>query len=414
MRIAHLSWEYPPTVYGGLGRHVHALAEAQAALGHHVTVITQAAPDAPVEETVAGVHILRAPEAPPDLPFDTEHLLPWTLALNHRLTSAATAAWDRLRPDVIHAHDWLVAQAADNLSRIDGTPIIATMHATEAGRHQGWLPTPLSRSIHSIESWLANLAHGVITCSAHMESEVIRLFDVPADSITVIPNGVDTHRWSRRRSVGRTEKWTRGPGPLLVYCGRLEWEKGVHTLVEAVPRLRRRYPDIQVVIAGNGSQLDSLQDLVKSRRITRRVHFTGWLPEPDLHSLLGAADALVLPSLYEPFGLVALEGAALGAPLAVARTGGLAEFAGADATAISFTPGDVADLARAVRCILDDESAAQRRTRAARRRLRERHSWPALASSTVDFYVHATQSRRTPRSSQPRDLSGNLLAAPSA
>ena len=199
-----------------------------------------------------------------------------------------------------------------------------------------------------------------------------------------------------------------------MYCGRLEWEKGVHTLVEAVPRLRRRYPDIQVVIAGNGTQLDSLQDLARSRRITRRVHFTGWLPERDLHSLLGAADALVLPSLYEPFGLVALEGAARGAPLAVARTGGLAEFAGADATAISFTPGDVADLARAVRCILDDESAAQRRSRAARRRLRERHSWPALASSTVDFYVHSTQSRRTPRPSQPRDLSGNLLAAPYA
>ena len=414
MRIAHLSWEYPPTVYGGLGRHVHALAEAQAALGHHVTVITQAAPDAPAEETVAGVHILRAPETPPDLTFDTEHLLAWTLALNHRLTSSAADAWNRLRPDVIHAHDWLVAQAAVNLSRIDGAPIIATMHATEAGRHQGWLPTPLSRSIHSIESWLVSLAHGVITCSAHMESEVIRLFDVPADSIAVIPNGVDTHRWSRRRSVGGAHQWKHDPGPLLVYCGRLEWEKGVHTLVEAVPRLRRRYPDIQVVIAGNGSQLDALHDLVKSRRLRRRVHFTGWLPERELHSLLGEADALVVPSVYEPFGLVALEGAALGTPLAVARTGGLAEFAGADVTALTFAPGDATDLAQVVRSIIDDEPAAKRRSRAARRRLRERHSWPALASSTVDFYTQAAQSRRAPRSSQPQDLTVNLLQAPSA
>lgn len=411
MRICHVSWEYPPVVYGGLGRHVHALAEAQAALGHDVTVITDHAQDAPRSQVINGVRVLRADPAPPDLPFDTEHLLSWVLNLDHRLARSGLQAWRDIRPDVVHAHDWLVAHTALDLHALDGTPVIATMHATEAGRHQGWLPTDLSRSIHRIESWLVGSASGVITCSTHMEAEVARLFDVSMDSIAVIPNGIDTRRWSRSRRAPDSPATPRGP--LLVFCGRLEWEKGVHTLIDAIPRLRRRMPGVHIVVAGDGSRLDSLQQQARDRRVASRVEFTGWLPESDLHRLLCSADAVVVPSIYEPFGLVALEAAALSAPLAVARTGGLAEFAGHDQTAVTFAPGDAAGLADAVQSILSDPTGTSSRVRRARRRLRERHAWPALAAATVEFYQWASSRRTRRQSSITDDLTGNLLANPS-
>jgi len=408
VRVCHLSWEYPPAVYGGLGRHVHALAEAQAALGHDVTVITDHVPDRPAEESIAGVRILRAAPAPPELPFDTEHLLAWVLALNHRLAATGIASWQRLRPDVLHAHDWLVAHAARDLVAIDATTFIATMHATEAGRHQGWLPTDLSRSIHRIESWLVASAHRVITCSEHMESEVSRLFDVPNDAMAVIPNGIDTRRWStpaRAKRIGPDD-------PTLVYCGRLEWEKGVHTLLDAVARLRRHYPRLRLVIAGDGSQRGALVEQARRRRIATRVTFTGWLPEERLHEVMSAASAVVVPSVYEPFGLVALEAAALNAPLVVARTGGLTEFADDDSTAITFTPGAVDDLVHAVRQILDDTRGATIRARRARRRLGEHHAWPVIAEATLSVYQQAALHRRRAPVITERDLTGNLLAQP--
>ena len=412
VRVCHLSWEYPPVVYGGLGRHVHALAEAQAALGHEVTVVTDHAEGAPRSQMINGVRVLRADPAPPDLPFDTEHLLAWVLNLDHRLTRLGLQAWRDIRPDVLHAHDWLVAHTAMDLQALDTTPVIATMHATEAGRHQGWLPTELSRSIHRIESWLVGSASGVITCSTHMETEVSRLFDIPTDAVTVIPNGIDTRRWSRPGGAAPHRSGTNRP--LLVFCGRLEWEKGVHTLIDAVPRLRRKSPGVHVVVAGDGSRLDSLRQQARDRRVASRVEFTGWLPEPDLHHLMSSADAVVVPSIYEPFGLVALEAAALGAPLAVARTGGLAEFAGQDRNAVTFAPGDVAQLAEAVHSILADLASASARIRRARRRLREQHAWPGLAAATIEFYRQAS-SRRTPRHSVVTDdLAGNLLENPSA
>lgn len=423
MRVCHVSWEYPPAVYGGLGRHVHALAEAQSAAGHDVTVITDHAPDRPCEETVNGVRIVRAMPAPPDLPFDTDHLLAWVLGLNHRLARAGITSWARLRPDVIHAHDWLVAHATFDLAAIAGTPTVATMHATEAGRHQGWLPSELSRSIHRIEDWLVKSVDHVITCSDHMESEVTRLFDVPADAMSVIPNGIDTKRWSTPSTQTRTPS----DDLTLVYCGRLEWEKGVHTLLDAVAQLRRRFPELRLIIAGDGSQRESLMAQARRRRIVTRVTFAGWLPEEDLYGVIAKADAVVVPSIYEPFGLVALEAAALNTPLVISRTGGLAEFAGADATALTFRSGSVDDLVRAVQQVIDDPVKSAQRVRRARRRLREHHAWPALSDATIAAYqkvvdmkpsrvtaclptppLHVESCERCPQS--PRDAGRDLRA----
>jgi glycogen(starch) synthase len=396
VRVLHLSWEYPPLVYGGLGRHVHALAEAQAAAGHDVVVVTPhpGSDGLAYDEVVHGVRIVRVPHDDPEVP-PHERFLAWTMALNHAMTRTGLALGRGWRPEVVHAHDWLVAHAAANLRAAFEVPIVATMHATEAGRHQGWLPDDFSASIHAIEWWLTFESRRVIACSQHMRWEVTRLFELPAEKVDVLPNGIDLSEWTTdpdevaaaRRSFG-------AEGPLVLFAGRLEWEKGVHTLVEAMPRLRRRFPGVRLVVVGKGSQQEMLEDLARRLRVSRSVVFAGWLTEGGLRSVSAAADVAVVPSVYEPFGLVALEAAALGTPLVVADTGGLTEIVEHGETGLVFPALDAAALADAVSEVLRDEVLARRVVRASRAVVERDYSWPTIAASTVTVYERAVREER--------------------
>ena len=167
----------------------------------------------------------------------------------------------------------------------------------------------------------------------------------------------------------------------------------MHTLIDAVPRLRRRFPSLRVVIAGHGGTSRDLEDQARARRVSSVVDFAGWLPERELHALMAAADALVVPSIYEPFGLVALEGAALGAPLVVARSGGLVEFVEDGVSGRTFATGDPADLARAVTECLDEPGLSRAWADEARRRVRADHPWEAVARRTDDVYAQAVRAR---------------------
>src|SRR4051794_8082140 len=340
-----LSWEYPPVMYGGLGRHVHALSEALTMAGHEVTVVTQHAAGASYDEVVGGVRVVRAPADPPLVPRDD--LLAWVMSLNHSLGRAATQVATHSSFDVVHAHDWVVAHAAAAVKGAARLPLVATMHATEAGRHQGWLPGPLSRAIHTTEWWLTFEARRVITCSSHMRWEVTRLFDLPPDSVNVVPNGITPQTWQVPDDGVATARntYVSADGPLIAYTGRLEYEKGVHTLLRAMPRLRRRLPGVRLVVAGTGTHEAELRALARSLRLGRAVTFTGFLDQDVLAVLATAADVAVVPSIYEPFGMVALEAAAAGTPLVVADTGGLREFVEHGITGLRFEPGDVGALA---------------------------------------------------------------------
>lgn len=411
MRVLHVSWEYPPIVYGGLGRHVQALTQAQAARGDDVTVLTQTAERTMSISQEDGIRVIRAPHDPPEVPFGEATLLAWVLGMQTGMIRAAAGAGSF---DVIHAHDWVTAHAGIALRDVLGArALVATIHATEAGRHQGWLPGPLSDAIHSIEHWLAHQADGVIACSHHMRDEVVHLFSLRPDQVSVIANGIDVQRWQAEPDrTAHARKVHARTGPLLVFVGRLEWEKGAHTLIDALPRLRRRIPGVRAVIAGRGGHADELQRQVRARRLTSAVDFVGWLPEPELHGLVAAADALVVPSLYEPFGMVALEGAALGAPLVVARTGGLAEFVDDGATGRVFTPGDVESLADAVtRAILDPEGSRSM-AEAARQKAQESYGWPLIAEQTDKAYARALLESAISRDIPPVRIPGrsvNLL-----
>jgi glycogen(starch) synthase len=407
MRVLMVSWEYPPVVVGGLGRHVHALATALAAAGHEVTVVTRHGEGAPLDEVSDGVRVVRAPQDPPLFPFATDTLLAWTMSFNHALTRAALrVAAEHLAAgqpfDVVHGHDWLVTHAAVTLKHHLGVPLVATVHATEAGRHSGWLPAELNRCIHSVEWWLTYEARRVLVCSGYMRWEVTRLFELPAGKVEVIENGVAERSFAARPAAAREVRQRYGGGgPLLVYAGRLVYEKGVQDLLAAVPRLRRRFPGLRVVIAGDGKYRPDLEAEARRRRLGRAVTFAGFVSGDELPALYGAADCVVVPSRYEPFGLVALEAAAAGAPLAVSATGGLAEFVAPGVTGVTFPPGDPAGLADAVTGLLSDEVLAHRLARRARRLVSERYGWHTIAARTADAYRHAARDELALGSSLP-------------
>lgn len=418
IKVLMLSWEYPPVLVGGLGRHVHALATRLARAGHEVTVATRHAPGAALDEMVDGVRVVRAPEDPPRIPLDTPHLLAWTMAFNHTLTRTALRATAGERYDLVHAHDWLVTHAAVTMRHHLGVPMVATVHATEVGRHQGWLAGDLSRSIHSVEWWLGREATRVLVCSEYMRNEVTALFGLPADRIEVIPNGVDLPLWKATPAQVRSARATfAGPGPLIGFAGRLVHEKGVQHLLNAVPRLRRQHGDVRVVIAGDGPHRAELETAARRLGIASSVTFAGFLG-PALPSTMACTDAMVVPSLYEPFGLVALEAAAAGAPLAVSATGGLAEIVRPGVTGVTFPAADDAALAEAVGMQLGDRGGALRMARAAGLMVRRRFGWDSVAERTAEIYERVVSEPATLGPPEPETAAApvpaddaNLLAA---
>jgi len=396
MRVLMLSWEYPPVVVGGLSRHVHALATHLAAGGHEVVVLcrhpagTDAETHPKTDRLVEGVRIIRVAEDPMHLTFEVD-LVAWTLAMGHAMIRAATELLTGWQPDVVHAHDWLVTHPAIAIAEAARVPLVGTVHATEAGRHSGWLSYPLNQQIHSVEWWLANRADAVITCSQAMRKEVAHLFEIEPADITVIHNGIEERSWqvSADEVKRAREVYSPSGAPLLLFFGRLEWEKGVQDLLSALPRIRRAHPGARLVVAGKGRHLDELIKQARKLRIRRAVDFAGHLTDRELRAVLAAADAVVLPSKYEPFGIVALEAAAAMAPLVASTAGGLGEVVIDGETGLAFTPGDVGALGTAVETVLADKPAATRRARAAQARLALDFDWSRIAEATADVYRRA-------------------------
>ncbi len=393
-----VSWEYPPVVIGGLGRHVHHLSTALAAAGHDVVALsrrpsgTDPSTHPSSDETSEGVRVIAAAQDPHEFTFGAD-MMAWTLAMGHAMIRAGLAL--DFVPDVVHAHDWLVAHSAIALAESYDVPLISTIHATEAGRHSGWVSGPLSRQVHAVESWLARESDSLITCSASMRDEITELFGPGLAEITVIRNGIDAARWpfaSRRPHAGPPE---------LLYVGRLEYEKGVHDAIAALPRIRYTHPGTTLTIAGEGTQHDWLVEQARRHRVRKATKFVGQVGHAELLQLLHRADAAVLPSHYEPFGLAALEAAAAGTPLVTSNVGGLGEAVIGGRTGVSCPPRDVAALAVAVRTVLDDPAGAQRRARAARKRLSADFDWHTVAEETAQAYLAAKRREREPQPRRP-------------
>lgn len=387
-----LSWEYPPLVVGGIAAHVEGLATAMAGAGHEVVVLSLRHPAAEDDEVVRGVRVLRADIALPWLP--DEDLVARMASANHHLVQL-TARLGGWRPDVVHAHDWLTAWAGDTLKALYGVPLVATVHATERGRHGGHLPPGLPAAINSVEWWLTYQAREVIACSKFMVREVVSGFELPAEKVHLVPNGVDVSRWAGRAATAPPTAPPTAPdtdaeaGPLVVAWGRIQYEKGFQVLARAIGELRSRVPGIRCVIAGRGTYLPELQTQIDIEGVGDVVQLAGFVPDDELHRLVNAATCVVIPSLYEPFGIVALEGMAAGAPTIVARTGGLAEIVDGTDAGLLFEPGNPHALADVVQAVIGDAEMAARLRANAAELLRRTYTWAAIADATVGVYHSA-------------------------
>lgn len=381
MRILMLSWEYPPRVVGGIAAHVDGLARAMARAGHDVVVFSLDHPRVNDDEMMEGVRVLRANADLPWLPDD--YLVARMASANHHLTQLAArlGSW---RPQVIHAHDWLVAWSADTLKSLWGVPLVATIHATERGRHGGYVPQGTPAAINAVEWWLTYQAQQVIACSKFMVREVIDGFELPPDKVNLVPNGIDTGQWllGDHPAVSPRE-------PLVVAWGRIQYEKGFQVLIRAIGQLRQRIPDLHCVIAGRGSYLAELQTQIDMEGVGDIVHLAGFVPDDELRSLLSRTGCVVIPSLYEPFGIVALEGMAAGAPTIVARTGGLAEIVEGTGAGVLFEPGNHLALAGCIEDVLSHPDLADGMRTKAASLLASKYSWDAIAGTTLGVYNRA-------------------------
>jgi glycogen(starch) synthase len=380
-----LSVEYPPLVVGGIAAHVDGLSRALARAGHDVVVLSLQHPDEPDDTVVDGVRVLRADIGLPWLPDDA--LVARMASANHHLVQLAArlGGW---RPEVVHAHDWLVAWAGDTLKTLFDVPLVATVHATERGRHGGHLPPGLPGEINSVEWWLTYQARVVIACSRFMVREVTDGFELPSSKVHLVPNGIDIGQWTRRL-IGTSTQTDSAVGPLVIAWGRIQYEKGFQVLARAIARLRHEVPGIRCVIAGRGTYLPELQTQIDMEGVSDIVQLAGFVPDVELRALLREAACVVIPSLYEPFGIVALEGMAAGAPTIVARTGGLAEIVEGTGAGVLFEPGNHHELADRIAEVVADPIDAARLSVTADALLRSTYTWDAVARSTLDVYLTA-------------------------
>lgn len=387
-RILTLAWEYPPKVIGGLARHAGYLSRALAEQGHRITVLTQGDPALPPEQDDGGVRVLRLPVHEPR-PRD---FTGWVKRLNFEMVEKAIRLYaDGERFDVIHAHDWLAAYAGKTLKHGLAVPLVATVHATEYGRNNG-LHNDLQRYISNVEWSLTYEGWRIICCSRFMEEEIHRVFQTPLDKIRVVPNGVHmpnsaeqkgdlsaSDRAFRRRYAGDEE-------PLLFFMGRIVYEKGLHVLLDALPAVLARLPNLRLVVAGDGPLRGQFERQARQLGIADNVTFYGFADDDDRDRFLRGAQAAVFPSLYEPFGIVALEGMAADVPVIVGDVGGFAEIVSHRKTGLLARPGDASALAEAIIELLTDEELSVRLRKSARREVEQKYSWSRIASATADIY----------------------------
>jgi len=389
MRILMLSWEFPPRMVGGLGRHVDALTHALVAAGHEVHLVTREHPDAPTREDVDGINVVRVDASPPSVPFDD--FVPWVLAFNTSVLTQASRLAHEHEFDVVHVHDWLVASAGAGIADAFDLPLVATVHATEFGRHQGHLPGPMNRLIHSVEGWLVDRARHTIVCSTYMRDQVHTLFGAPDARVDVIPNGVamDAFELPDAEVAALRSRLVEDDAHLVLFAGRLEYEKGVQTVLHALERLTDRVGPVRFLIAGVGTYSEELRALVEELGLTHRVRFTGFLEERALRLHYAAADVAVAPSIYEPFGLVAVEAMACGTPVVASDTGGLREIV-AGGHGLSFPPQDAEQLAERIAQVLTHPAETAATVERARERIRALYDWRDVAARTVEVYARVT------------------------
>jgi glycogen synthase len=409
MRIAILTNEYPPHIYGGAGVHVHYLSEDLAALDgglHHIQVLCfgeQREADGNIQ--VQGIKV--------DFPFPFQERrnkrLLETIFRNVLMTGTLKDV------DIIHCHTWYTHLAGCLLKQLLGKPLVLTTHSLEP--HRPWKEEQLGSGYH-VSAWMEKTAFenadGVIAVSRSMQEDVRELYGVPADKVRIIYNGVDVERYKPTLNPEVLTRYGIDPErPYILFVGRITHQKGIMHLLRAAEYLQG---GVQVVLCATdpdteelGLEVDRRIDELKAKDGREIIHISSFVPTADLVPLYSHAAIFVCPSIYEPFGIINLEAMACGTPVVATAVGGIKEVVAPRETGllVPFThpcPEDHApqaaaalarNLAEAMNTLLSDPEKRQVMGKKARKRVEELFSWRGVARQTLDFYEEVVEAQNS-------------------
>lgn len=392
MKILHLSSEYPPAKVYGLGRFVHGLARAQAAVGHEVHVLTNSCGGSEDDLVLDGVHLHRIGFPNPPRPPSGQGEV---FQFNHGVLARALERRSRFDDlDVIATHDWLTAIAGRELARLLGVPLVVTFHDEVVGKHFGSLNAD-AQFVRELERLTAHDASHVVANSEFIAERVCSQYGVPAERVSAIPGGIDPRVLAVRapeqpgafRSV-----LAEADEVLVTYVGRFDSEKGLEVLVEAALEAAEEVPQLRFVFAGSGALGGFLEQSLAP--LGARAQVLGYVSGETLGYLYRASDMVVVPSFYEPFGLVALEAMLAQATVIASETGGLREIVRHEKDGLLVSPGSSQDLRQAIVRLAGRPGLRKRLARAGRARAAGEFSWDEISKRTCAAYQCAIEAPR--------------------
>lgn len=379
-----------------MGKHIAELAPFLAGVHsiyglQHVDLLTTRYAGGPPIEQLSRYLTIHRIDMPP---LDPQDLYNNVVANNEFFVDYAQRLVRHNHYDLIHTHDWLSGNAGLSLKHQWRQPLITTIHATERGRHQGHIPSATSSQIDQLEWQICHESWKTIVCSRYMADELHHFFRSPYDKTVVIPNGIDYSLLSRCSPHERTAlrmRFAPNNERLLFFVGRIVHEKGLHVLLQAMPMILNDYPNTRLIVAGKNSA--KMRPLAAELRIEHAVNFLGFISDRERDHLYQTVDAAIFPSLYEPFGIVALEAMALGCNVLGSDVGGLGEVIHHMQNGLTFYPNDPESIAWAVDELFQNPIAARQRRDRARYQVQHKYDWRVIAEETVQLYSEVVSER---------------------
>jgi len=393
MRILHLSSEHPPQQVFGLGRYVCDLAREQVRQGHAVHVLTNSIGGTDQDMADHGVHLHRMDYPPPPKPPGA--VAP-AMAFNlHLLQRAHVLGRAGLGdPEVVVSHDWLTAVAAERLARRLGVPHVWTVHDTVLGKTGGRIESSDDRITSGIERWASAHADLILVNSAEIGAE-IRTYGGDPARMRLLHCGVDADAFTSRQSRTRLDAFRQvfaTPDDVLVtFVGRLDLEKGIDTLVNAFAQVQRRGLKAHLAIAGRGMLEATIRKHIDDLGLSATVSLHGYLRGEVLTAFYAVSDIHVCPSNYEPFGLVAVEAMAAGAPVVASDTGGLKEIISHPGVGRLVPPRNASALSEVLAELIADVSMRKKLGAAGAAHVRATFAWKIIAARACELYNEALQ-----------------------
>jgi len=382
MRVLHLTTEFPPLIYGGLGTAVGGLVKASASAGIVTGVLLFGQNDGAAYGKFVPLPQLAASATARPRTAGGTTILEVSWFQDAKAIARIAARW---QPDILHLHSFWLWPIARALRERLGKPLVYTVHSIDRAEYELGQGPPECLTQWSGQESVIRCADRIIALT-RSERELLKQYCPGVDErVRVIGNGIDYMPVSHK--VGRP----RESAPLVLFSGRFVERKGIHELIAAIRVVLKELPAVRFVLAGGyrdcpAAHMEAWLLPSRLRQRRKQIHFTGWLTPTQMAEWYLAADIIVVPSWYEPFGMVVLEGMLHGLAVAASAIGGPSEILDDGRTGILFAPRDAASLAAAILRLARDPNMRARLGAAAAREVREKWLWPRIVEKMQNVY----------------------------